>query len=50
MTPRFPAGAKIVYSPDHLEGRAPLLRLSFGTETRVEGAAEALSAALQALA
>ncbi len=49
LAPQFEKGSQIVFSPDHVEGRTPLLRLSFGTETRVEGAAEALTTALQAL-
>ena len=49
LAPRFPAGAQIVYSPDHIDGRVALLRLSFGAENRIEAAAEALTAALQAL-
>ena len=48
--PNFPEGSQIVYAPDYLEARRPLLRLSFGMETRVEGAAEALTSALQTLA
>jgi hypothetical protein len=38
-----------VLAPEHLERRMPGLRLSFGAETRVEAAAEALTAGLQAL-
>ncbi len=41
--------AQIVYSPHHIDGRVALLRLSFGAENRIEAAAEALTAALQAL-
>ena len=46
LPPQFPEGAQIIFSPDHIEGRVPLLRLSFGTETRIEAAAEALTSAL----
>jgi aspartate/methionine/tyrosine aminotransferase len=49
LAPQFPAGEQIVLAPDHLERRIPALRLSFGAETRMEGAAEALTAGLQAL-
>lgn len=49
LAPQFPAGAQIVLAPDHLERRMAALRLSFGAETRVEAAAEALTAGLQAL-
>lgn len=49
LAPQFPAGARIVLAPEHLERRMPGLRLSFGAETRVEAAAEALTAGLQAL-
>ena len=49
LPPRFKPGAQIVYSPDHIEGRKPLLRLSFGMESRIDGAAEALTAALKSL-
>lgn len=47
--PAFPAGAQIVYAPDYFSGRVPLLRLSFGTETRVEQAARALRRGLAGL-
>ena len=50
LAPSFPEGAQIVYAPDFFKGRTPLLRLSFGMETRVEAAAAALSAALSRLA
>ncbi len=46
LAPSFPAGAQIVYSPDFFSGRIPLLRLSFGMETRIEEAAQALAVAL----
>jgi valine--pyruvate aminotransferase len=46
LAPSFPKGAQIVYAPDFFTGRVPLLRLSFGMETRVEAAAEALGSAL----
>jgi valine--pyruvate aminotransferase len=49
LPPNFPEGAPIVFAPDGVSGRIPLLRLSFGTETRVEAAAEALGGALSAL-
>lgn len=47
--PQFPAGAQIVYAPDYFSGRVPLLRLSFGMETRAEEAAAALRAGLEGL-
>jgi valine--pyruvate aminotransferase len=47
--PEFAAGASIVYAPDAVSGRVPLLRLSFGAETRVEQAAQALARAFQEL-
>ncbi len=47
--PEFAAGASIVYAPDAVSGRIPLLRLSFGTETRVEQAALALAMAFREL-
>lgn len=40
--PEVPPRASIVYAPDAVPGRVPMLRLSFGTETRVEQAARAL--------
>ena len=49
LAPRFPPGEQIVFAGDHVEGRVPLLRLSFGAETRTDAAAEALSKALQSL-
>jgi len=49
LAPQFPAGEQIVLSPDHLERRIASLRLSFGAETRMEAAAEALTAGLQSL-
>lgn len=49
LAPQFPTGAQIVLAPDHLERRIAALRLSFGAETRIEAAAEALTAGLQAL-
>ncbi|MCH8886375.1 MAG: pyridoxal phosphate-dependent aminotransferase [SAR324 cluster bacterium] len=49
LAPRFPPGEQIVFSGDHLEGRTPLLRLSFGAENRTGAAAEALTEALQSL-
>lgn len=49
LAPRFPEGQQIVFAADHREGRVPLLRLSFGTETRIEAAAEALTEALKSL-
>ena len=50
LAPSFPEGAQIVYAPDFFKGRTPLLRLSFGMETRMEASAAALSAALSRLA
>jgi valine--pyruvate aminotransferase len=50
LPPQFPAGEQIVLAPDHLERRTASLRISFGAEPRVEGAAEALTAGLQSLA
>jgi aspartate/methionine/tyrosine aminotransferase len=47
--PEFAAGASIVYAPDAVTGRVPLLRLSFGTETRVAPAAHALARAFREL-
>jgi valine--pyruvate aminotransferase len=49
LAPEFPAGAPIVYTEDGVSGRVPLLRLSFGTETRVEQAAGALARAFREL-
>jgi len=46
LAPSFPKGAQVVYAPDFFKGRIPLLRLSFGMETRIEPAAAALAAAL----
>ena len=50
LAPSFPKGAQIVFSPDFFDGRTPLLRLSFGMETRIEPAAEALAGALGRIA
>lgn len=50
LAPSFPKGAQIVFSPDFFDGRTPLLRLSFGMETRIEPAAEALAGALARIA
>lgn len=50
LPPQVPEGAPVVYAPDAVSGRRALLRLSFGTEGRVGGAAEALQAALAELA
>lgn len=50
LAPSFPKGAQVVYAPDFFAGRFPLLRLSFGMETRIEQAAEALSVALSKIA
>ena len=47
--PRFAAGAQIVYAPDYFTARIPLLRLSFGMETRVEEAAAVLAQGLAAV-
>lgn len=47
--PNVPPSASIVYAPDAVSGRVPLLRLSFGTETRVEEAAKALAQAFRDL-
>jgi hypothetical protein len=47
--PTFRAGAQIVYAPDYFSGRVALLRLSFGMETRVEAAAQALRRGLTGL-
>lgn len=49
LPPRFEADRQIIYAPDHMDGRKPLLRLSFGSETRMDGAAEALTTALGSL-
>jgi valine--pyruvate aminotransferase len=49
LAPQFPSGEQLVLAPDHLERRMAALRLSFGAEPRVEGAAEALLAGLQSL-
>lgn len=48
--PAFPPGARIVYAPDFFDERIPLLRLSFGAETRIKAAAQALGRAMGALA
>ncbi|MBI3992548.1 MAG: pyridoxal phosphate-dependent aminotransferase [Candidatus Lambdaproteobacteria bacterium] len=47
--PRFAPGAQIVYAPDYFTGRIPLLRLSFGMETRMEEAAAVLGQGLAAV-
>jgi hypothetical protein len=47
--PEVPRGASIVYAPGAVSERIPLLRLSFGTETRVEQAARALAQAFREL-
>ncbi len=49
LAPQYPAGARIVLAPEHRKGRIAALRLSFGAEQRIEGAAEALTAGLLAL-
>ncbi|MCZ6843303.1 MAG: pyridoxal phosphate-dependent aminotransferase, partial [SAR324 cluster bacterium] len=49
LAPSFPLGAQVVYAPDFFKGRIPLLRLSFGMETRIEQAAAALATALAKL-
>ena len=50
FAPSFPKGAQVIYAPDFFEGRTPLLRLSFGMETRIEEAAEALAGGLARIA
>ncbi|MEE8396043.1 MAG: pyridoxal phosphate-dependent aminotransferase, partial [bacterium] len=50
LAPSFPQGAQIVYAPDFFDARIPLLRLSFGVETRMEESAAALAKALGTLA
>jgi aspartate/methionine/tyrosine aminotransferase len=47
--PTVPDGAPIVYAPELMRERVPMLRLSFGSEPRVEPAAKALAAGLRAL-
>lgn len=47
--PEVPAGAPIVYGPELVHERVPMLRLSFGSEPRVEAAARALAGAFRAL-
>lgn len=49
LPPQYDAGTQIIYAPEAVEARVPLLRLSFGAETRVEAAAEALGQALGSL-
>lgn len=45
--PDVPEGAPIVYAAELLRERTPLLRLSFGSEPRVEAATRALAAGLR---
>jgi hypothetical protein len=47
--PRVPPEAPIVYAPELNAARTPMLRLSFGSEARVEPAARALAGAFRAL-
>jgi aspartate/methionine/tyrosine aminotransferase len=47
--PEVPGGAPIVYAPELMRERTPMLRLSFGSEPRVEAAAKALAGGLRAL-
>jgi aspartate/methionine/tyrosine aminotransferase len=47
--PEVPAAAPIVYAPEVANQRTPMLRLSFGSESRVEPAAKALAGGLRAL-
>lgn len=49
LPPRFPAGAQFVYAPDFPAGAVPLLRLSFGVETRIDAAADGLRTAFERL-
>jgi aspartate/methionine/tyrosine aminotransferase len=49
VPPTVPDGAPIVYAPELAGERVPMLRLSFGSEPRVEPAARALAAGLRAL-
>ena len=47
--PEIPNGAPIVYAPELTTQRTPMLRLSFGTEHRIEPAAKALSEGFRSL-
>lgn len=49
QNPPQTAHAGIVYTPDFLKARRPLLRISFGSETRIEQAAHTLHTALKSL-
>jgi aspartate/methionine/tyrosine aminotransferase len=47
--PQVPSGSAIVYSPELAHNRTAMLRLSFGSEGRIEPAAKALAGGFRAL-